>query len=451
MARQNALSEASPDTESGQADKLLPVEWKSMRLEDVFRFTKKPKELRYADFNVLPFVPMDFIPNGSVFFDEFILRDVKELTSGTYFEPRDVLVAKITPSFENGKQGIIKRLPTPFGLATTEVIPIQDIENVSDRYFLFFYLLHPEVRSALAGKMEGSTGRQRLSVSTLANLEVSLPPLPEQRAIAHVLQAVQDAIQARHRELELEREHKASLMQHLFIFGTSNSYALIKETRFGSVPKHWKILPLEQCATVQTGVTKGRRLGEEKTIKLPYLRVANVQDGYLDLSEIKEIELKVSEVESYSLQVGDIVVTEGGDFDKLGRGFLWKGQISPCVHQNHIFAVRANPKLLVPEYLAYLIQSDYAKAYFLSVAHKTTNLASINSTKLKAFPTLIPSQEEQRDIMKLLSACDTIITSLERETTLLQELFETLLDELMTGRVSTIPLIATLDEETTKE
>lgn len=275
----------------------------------------------------------------------------------------------------------------------------------------------------------------------IENFIVALPPLPEQRAIAHALQTVQDAIQACRNEIELERARKAALMQRLFTHGACNSTHSLKETRFGHIPMYWDVQQLEYCAFIQTGVTKGRKLEGKHVITLPYLRVANVQDGYLDLSEIKSIELLESEAESYKLHPGDVVVTEGGDFDKLGRGFLWHGQIPNCVHQNHIFAVRANRNVLLPEYLAYLIQSNYGKAYFLSVAHKTTNLASINSTKLKAFPALIPPLDEQKDIASTLQACDSRIASLEKELSLHEELFRALLDELMTGQLSALPLV----------
>ena len=92
----------------------------------------------------------------------------------------------------------------------------------------------------------------------------------------------------------------------------------------------------------------------------------------------------------------------GGDFDKLGRGFVWSGELPRCVHQNHIFAVRADRHILEPAYLAYLIQSSYGKSYFLTVAHKTTNLACINTTKLKAFPVSVPPLKEQRAIAHVL-------------------------------------------------
>ncbi len=190
--------EPRKQTEIGE----IPESWEIVGLEKVAVFTKKPRDLRYSDYSEVPFVPMELIPIAKLFSQEFILKTNDELKSGTYFEPGDILLPKITPSFENGKQCIIKELPTPFGIATTEVIPIREIEGVSDISYLFYYLLLPNVRISLAGKMQGTTGRQRLSKDALVNLQIPLPPLPEQRAIANVFQAIDEKIAALEREVE---------------------------------------------------------------------------------------------------------------------------------------------------------------------------------------------------------------------------------------------------------
>ena len=102
-----------------------------------------------------------------------------------------------------GKQCIIKELPTPFGIATTEIIPIREVEGISHISYLFYYLLLPNVRISLAGKMQGTTGRQRLSKDALVNLHIPLPPLPEQRAIAAVFHAIDEKVAT----LEQEAKH----------------------------------------------------------------------------------------------------------------------------------------------------------------------------------------------------------------------------------------------------
>ena len=180
----------------------IPESWEVIGLRKVAMFTKKPRDLRYSDYSEVPFVPMELIPIAKLFSQEFILKTNDELKSGTYFEPGDILLPKITPSFENGKQCIIKELPTPFGIATTEVIPIREIEGVSDISYLFYYLLLPDVRISLAGKMQGTTGRQRLSKDALVTLQIPLPPLPEQRVIASIFQAIDEKTAALEREVE---------------------------------------------------------------------------------------------------------------------------------------------------------------------------------------------------------------------------------------------------------
>src|SRR5262249_904660 len=160
------------------------------------------------------------------------------------------------------------------------------------------------------------------------------------------------------------------------------------------LPEEWKIKELGELATVQTGLAKGKNHIKDP-ISLPYLRVANVQDGYIDLSDVKMIEVSKTEVERYRLKPNDVLMTEGGDFDKLGRGHIWRGQIDPCLHKNHFSVVPREQEVQKPVFLAALPQSRYGKRYFLSCAKKSTNLASINSTDHKRFPAPIPPMCEQ--------------------------------------------------------
>ena len=178
------------------------------------------------------------------------------------------------------------------------------------------------------------------------------------------------------------------------------------------LPKDWQKIPLSLLSDVQTGLAKGKRVNGSP-ISLPYLRVANVQDGYVDLSVIKEITVEQADVERYSLRDGDVLFTEGGDFDKLGRGTVWRGQITPCLHQNHVFAVRPKASLLLPEFLAYQAASGYGRRYFQLSSKQSTNLASINSTQLKEFPVLLPPLPEQRKIAEILRTWDEAIEKLE--------------------------------------
>jgi len=216
------------------------------RIGEAFEFMQKPRSIRYLDHEVVPFVPMEYVPTGYPYFERYDLRPSDAVGSGTYFEPGDLLVAKITPSFENGKQGIVPELPIPFGIATTEVIPIRGKAGVSDTLFLAHFLLDHSVRADLAGKMEGTTGRQRLGKATLETYPIDLPPIEEQRTIAASLLAIQDAQAARRRELALERERKAVLMHHLFTHGTRGEST--KQTEIGEMPENWQAVKLADAS-----------------------------------------------------------------------------------------------------------------------------------------------------------------------------------------------------------
>ena len=169
---------------------------------------------------------------------------------------------------------------------------------------------------------------------------------------------------------------------------------------------------MDSIAEIIGGITKGRDLTGQKTVELPYLRVANVQNGFLDLSVMKTIELKESEKEHYLLKEGDVLYTEGGDRDKLGRGTVWRGEIPECVHQNHVFKARLQQERALPDYVAYWSMSTYARNYFYEKGKQSVNLASINKTVLSALRLPLPLLEEQRasvsEIEMLLSVCNNI-------------------------------------------
>lgn len=148
------------------------------------------------------------------------------------------------------------------------------------------------------------------------------------------------------------------------------------------------------------------------SLELPYLRVANVQDGHLDLDVIKTVAVSHDDVARFSLQPGDVLFTEGGDFDKLGRGTVWRGEVPNCLHQNHVFAVRPSPAKLLPEFLAALASSAHGRRYFQLSSKQSTNLASINSTQLKEFPVPLPSFDLQRKIVEILRTWDEALEKL---------------------------------------
>lgn len=271
-----------------------------------------------------------------------------------------------------------------------------------------------------------------------------LSPLPEQRAIAAFLDrktAEIDAVIAKkERLIDLLQEERQALISRAVTRGLDAGVAM-KYTGIpwlGEVPSHWEIVHLKFLAQIQTGITLGK-VYDEPTKMYPYLRVANVQDGSFQLDEITEISVPAKEAARSRLQTGDVLMTEGGDLDKLGRGSVWKGQIANCLHQNHVFAVRPASDRLVPEFLAYLTKAFHGREYFTLTGQRTTNLASTNTTKVGAFPIPLPLLAEQRKICLFVDRATSQIESLIRmnsdQITKLREYRQALISAAVTGKI----------------
>lgn len=197
-------------------------------------------------------------------------------------------------------------------------------------------------------------------------------------------------------------------------------------------PAGWTSTVLHRIAEVRSGLSKSAKR-EGRTIKKPYLRVANVQDGFLDLSEIKEIDVPENQVERFMLKPGDLLLIEGnGNPENLGRGCIWEGQIPDCVHQNHVFAVRVLPDAdLLPKFLALQLQSDHGRDYLLSCAKGSTGLSTLNSAQLKEFPLLAPSVTEQLSITDMAGCWSRAIEKTEQLIAAKENRFLALIDRLV--------------------
>ncbi|MDL1867651.1 restriction endonuclease subunit S, partial [Betaproteobacteria bacterium PRO4] len=274
---------------------------------------------------------------------------------------------------------------------------------------------------------------------------IPFPPDPdEQRAITTFLDrqtAKIDALIAKKRGLIAAlHEQRSAIISHAVTKGL-NPDAPMKDSGIewvDSIPAHWQVQRLKFVSDVRSGVAKGRKFEGVKTVELPYLRVANVQTGHIDLSEVAEIEVTVSEIERYSLKVGDVLMNEGGDYDKLGRGAVWQGQIEPCLHQNHVFAVRPYQQSL-SLWITTLTLAQYARFYFMINSKQSTNLASISSRNLSEFPVIMPPQSEREQILGYIEDetrhIDRLTAKAEETIERLQEYRAALISAAVTGKI----------------
>lgn len=205
------------------------------------------------------------------------------------------------------------------------------------------------------------------------------------------------------------------------------------------MPSSWVYLRLNDIAHIGSGmsVSKARKL--EDPVETPYLRVANVQRGHLDLAEIKTMQVEKSQLSALCLRTWDILFNEGGDRDKLGRGWIWEDQVEICITQNHVF--RATPFRHDKGWSVFVSQwgNSYGRDYFEAGGKQTTNLASINKTVLKALPVPICSPAEQAEITRLLNsrleAADALETEIDAALTRADALRQSILKKAFSGQL----------------
>lgn len=253
--------------------------------------------------------------------------------------------------------------------------------------------------------------------------KIPLPSVNDQKRIARLLGKVESIIAQRKQHLQQLDDLLKSVFIEIFGFD-------------GEEYKKWETDLLSSYSEIVSGVTKGKKYKTENLIETPYMRVANVQDGFFILDEIKTIFVSQKEIDKYLLRKGDLLLTEGGDIDKLGRGSVWEGQVPNCIHQNHIFRVRVNDEnKLNAEFLSALVGSRYGKSYFLKAAKKTTGIASINSTQLKAFPVVIPPIELQNKFSAIVEKVEKIKSTYQQSLNDLEQLYGALSQKAFKGEL----------------
>lgn len=363
-----------------------------------------------------------------------INRDSKQVTDATKIagseapsrarqlvQRNDVLVSTVRPNLN-----AVAQISDDFDGATasTGYCVLRPRKDSLDSSYLFHWVRTPIFVELMVQQATGASYPAVNSKIVKAS-KIPLPPLEEQRRIARILDKA-DALRQKRRAALAKLD---TLLQATFLdmFGDPVTN-----------PMGWEVKKLSNIADIESGVTKSKsRIKGKETVEVPYMRVANVQDGEILTGEqdIKTIKVLPQDAERYILQYGDILLTEGGDPDKLGRGGIWRGEIEQCIHQNHIYRVRLDSDQFIPEYLSALIGSQYGKRYFLKAAKQTTGIASINKTQLKAFPALVAPLDLQKRFRSFAFEAKTFKNSIENSLQTYDNLFHSLQQRAFSGNL----------------
>ena len=285
------------------------------------------------------------------------------------------------------------------------------VEKISPEYL--YYLLRAKDWSNGTNKaVMGAT----LNKATLSTIKIQLHEYDNQLEIVNMLNRVSSSIDFRKQQLtKLDELIKARFVE---MFGDMLLNSL-----------DWPEKSLEGLADIVSGITKGRKTTEAELIEVPYMAVSNVKSGYIDWTTVKTILATKQEIEQYRLMPDDILMTEGGDPDKVGRGAIIKKPLKDSIHQNHIFRVRLDESELLPAYFAEYLQRQKAKRYFLGCAKQTTGIASINMRQLRALPVLIPPLPLQNQFAAFVEEVDKSKVEVQKALDQTQLLFDSLMQQ----------------------
>lgn len=437
----------------------IPDEWKWVGLNEIATPCGHKK----------PDGPFTYIDVGSIDNLQGKIKDSVEIREAFTAPSRarklvklgTVIFSTVRPYLKN--IAVVDRTFEPSAIASTAFATLDPIPFVDSR-FLFYWLRSSSFEAEVSKRMKG-VAYPAISDSNFRACPMPLPPPAEQKrivtkvdelmALCDRLEAWQQERAARHQELA-----RAALARFTGTPTTTNldilfhkaydiAPAALRETILNlavrgklvpqnsneesakeclsrlnlkptcdetkNLPHSWCWVSFEDVAITSSGVTLGRDLGDRKTVSLPYLRVANVKRGDIDLGIVKEISIAEDELGRYALRENDLLMTEGGDWDKVGRAAIWRGQIRVCLHQNHVFRSRMRSDEISPVWFEHYFNSPEGRRYFESASKQTTNLASINMRQVRACPVPFPPLAEQRRIVEKVDALMQLVSKLETQ------------------------------------
>jgi len=417
----------------------LPKEWRVVRLGEVallergLSWSKADESSNGIGVLSIP----DILTNGRLNpFPRVHLS--KQVTFNKLLVKGDILLVGSSGSAENvGRSGILREEPaSPLAFASF-TIRLRGKPDALLQEFAFYLIQSTWIDFAHFSK-RAADGKYNLQLRQLQSAFIPLPPLPEQRAIAHVLRTVQRAKEATEGVIAALKELKKSLMQHLFTYGpvpvAKRKRVPLQETEIGPLPKEWRV---ERLGKVLQLMRNGLTYRQERNHKgVPVTRIETISDGNINPNKVGYISsIDKRQIEKYRLLPGDILFSHINSEPHLGKTAIYQGNPPLILHGMNLLLLRVHPSVSDPYFLFYLLNHERAKGTFIGLAARAVGQSSINMGKLRNLSVPLPPLAEQREIARMLQAVDAKIAAEERRLAALEELFKTLLHLLMTAKL----------------
>jgi type I restriction enzyme, S subunit len=394
--------------------------------------------------NAAPTTRVSFIPMTDVSdagnWEHKQTRELRQVQSGyTRFSEGDVLFAKITPCMENGKGAHALGLVSGVGFGSTEFHVLRALPGVDSR-FLFFWTQAAELRKAAEAKMTGSAGQRRVPADFFHRFRVPVLPLPEQRRIAEVLDTADEAIRQTEALIAKLKQMKQGLLHDLLTRGLDEYGDLrdpvahpeqFKDSPLGRIPRGWEVVPLGR---VVPRAEYGISVSLEDAEGVPVLRMNNLRDGEMELSELKS---SVSQdAKNLLLKPRDVLFNRTNSIEHVGRTSIWRGQLEEASFASYLVRLVCDETQLIPEYLTRWMNHPATQLRIRQYATPGVQQVNINPTNLRRTEIVLPhTTEEQWEIVRELDEHDARIRAEEVYRNKLQLLKKGLMQDLLTGRV----------------
>lgn len=357
------------------------------------------------------------------------------------FEENDLVFKLI--DLENIKTSRVGHVPRRGIMSPAYIRLERSSKHAYPRYYYWFF--YGAYINNIFNGMGGGV-RQNLTHADLLEFPIPLPSFQTQKGIADFLDRetsrIDQLVEKKKKVVGLLKETRNTVISKAITVGLGTTEELVEtgSKYLPFIPSSWRIWRLKQLARVRGGLTLGRKVPERVALQVvPYLRVANVQAGWLDLNDVVKVSATKEEIKRFMLNKDDILMNEGGDNDKLGRGAVWHAPFAPCPNQNHVFCVRPREKKYA-EWISMATNARYARDFFYLHSNQSTNLASISKSNLERFPVPIPPDDQLKDILNKLNFKLARISELNKKINLsinhLRELRSALITAAVTGQIN---------------
>ncbi len=411
----------------------LPKEWEVVKVLEISKKIKaggtpSRKEPKYWEGDI-PFVLIEDMTSSGLYLSktkEYITEEGLNNSSAWIIPPNSLLLSMYATIGETA----INTIPLATNQAILAIIPKSSFDIIYGAYRLKY-----DAKRLLMQNIQST--QKNVNKGIVENFKIPLPPLPEQQKIAAILSTVQNAKEKTEDIIKAAKELKKSMMKHLFIYGpmppSEAENVPLKETEIGLVPEEWEVVRLGDVAKFKNGInfTKDQK-GKSGILTIDVLNMYS-EGIYANLMNLYRVDKAIEE--DYILKTGDILLVRSSlKREGVGWASLFSEIQEPVTFCGFIIRARAKSNDVYPEFLTDYLRTETARENLIASSGKVA-ITNINQGMLGKIPIPLPPLPEQQKIASILSAIDQKIQAEENKKKALEDLFKTLLNDLMTAKI----------------